>query len=111
MACQRCTSKTAPTGDVTISKPGTPSRAAVAITQELCGPCRTITAAVFPVEGGLLSAEEPEEEDEGDGGEWVHKGGGYYENTVTGDTQRGRPESEGETVEDEEEDEGDEAEA
>lgn len=26
------------------------------------------------------------------GGEWVHKGGGYYENTVTGETRRGRPE-------------------
>lgn len=23
-------------------------------------------------------------------GEWVHKGGGYYENTVTGKTRRGR---------------------
>ena len=27
-----------------------------------------------------------------DKGEWVHKGGGYYENTATGETQRGKPE-------------------
>ena len=24
-------------------------------------------------------------------GEWVHKGGGYYEHTVTGETRRGKP--------------------
>ena len=23
--------------------------------------------------------------------EWVHKGGGYYENTATGETRRGKP--------------------
>ena len=24
-------------------------------------------------------------------GEWIHKGGGYYENTSTGETRRGKP--------------------
>ena len=24
-------------------------------------------------------------------GEWVHKGGGYYENTATGEVRRGKP--------------------
>lgn len=52
--------------------------------------------------GEIEEAEEEdgveEEEESGGGvanasgeGEWVHKGGGYYENTLTNEVRRGRP--------------------
>ncbi len=115
MACQRCTSKTAPTSPVTITKPyrhrpaidsGEDAPETVEITQNLCGPCREKTAAVFPVKGGEgLSTVE---EGEGDGSDWEHTGGGWYTNKATGEKVRGNPE---EDEEEEPESEGEEPEA
>ncbi len=34
---------------------------------------------------------EPNQDVPGTPGTWVHKGGGYYENTVTGERRRGKP--------------------
>ncbi len=50
------------------------------------------TAAKFDALPDFAPTAPPDDVAEGDQGEWVHKGGGYYEHTVTGDVQRGKPE-------------------
>ncbi len=104
MACQRCNSKAVPTATVTISKPNREQGhrgETIEVERELCGPCRTITAAVFPVEGGEDLATGPEDSPS----EWEHTGGGWYTHKTTGEKVRGNPDEE---EEEETEEEGDE---
>lgn len=52
---------------------------------DLCDSCRDLTAQYHEVEGV------GRERADADPADWVHTGGGYYENQVTGDRRRGRP--------------------
>jgi hypothetical protein len=102
MKCERCNRKLGnnPAGVSRLTEVTIKGRRAT-----FCDGCRTITAAVHKVtDPRVVEVEaEPDVDDED---EWVHKGGGYYENSVTGETRRGRPEED----EDDEEGEGEAAE-
>lgn len=71
-----------------------------------CDDCGEKVSAIHRLSGPKVVAEIERPTDS----LWVHKGGGYYENTETGETRRGQPDEEGDGAGDEDEEDAAEAE-